>query len=329
MSAFNRKVRRHSVLVDLTDRVEILADFADAVRDKKPVSPTEYSKNTILEYLNITKILMSSQTRSEALKSEADRLVTDSFAVYDDGQRMAFAQDNYVRAVGHFTPFLSTEELCARVRKLSPEITKQASALLRVCCSYVKLFYGPTAGMFNVTDADQYIDRLNEFDPNLAILQFVSLSKVSKQLNAFTDTDLRRLVASVEVNLPRVSHNAQPRKQTVWQRLRLITKQPKQSTTTLPKQRVASVLQKYLGIALELHTDKHKKYVLDNLPPQTPLVFVLDDKLAHKFPNIQDLRAGGGQAAKAARQCRYVLRCGDFTDQGYHRSRRIPHPAVC
>lgn len=282
---YQNKVRRASVILDLETRVHRLHCMSESIHelDKEAVD-----KNSLIEFLQLTKLLQSKKAKVQKIRSEFDKMLRQ----HDSKLRRAsvtgssldrglmLQQDDYIRIVGYFSLHMSPEELIARVQKLPQEMLQETQRLVNCLVLYVRIFHGNG----QQHKIDDFIDNLNEFDPNITLLQFMDIPKMKPLLRNFSLHDLQKLALLIRAVLPHVKTPKESYMASMFSRVsNLYTKKK-----LVLIEQIVQGFANYQEICDELHTDRNTKHVLANLPTNTPLLQLLRTDVKEKFPTLDE-----------------------------------------
>ena len=280
------------MLLDMHGRIRALVDLADNLQEDSPGNYLD--KMTLIDYLNLSKIVMGKSSKTNLIQLEFDRLVFDN-AVQDDEvmdadqlfdleRNIAQQTDSFIRAVGNFSSFMSAEELWGRIKALDSGIVKATHHLILCIHSYSQTFYESVTDFDSNNKAFQcpYIDALNDFNSDICLLSMLDQRHIVSAMSRLDSSELARINYTLQTLLPRVTVDSSINKG-FWQKM--TTKLAKKEGTNIRS--IVGIIEKYCQICEELHVDKHLKYVLQNLPPHTALLQLLERRIIEKYPDIK------------------------------------------
>lgn len=294
---FQRKTRRKSVILDMHGRIKALLDLAHNIKngDIKP-SPL-IDKMTLIDYLNITKIVLGKFSKTDNLKLEFNKLMYDSAIqyseivdadeIYDLDRAIWNRSDIYIRSVGHFSSFMSKDELWGRVKSLNSSISKSTHDLISCIHSYAETFYDVQENNNSIKNVDNpYIDAINDLNSDICLLSFLDHSKMIKKLSEINQSEIIRLNTALQTFLPKVSvdlETTKPSQFKIWKE-RFSAKDNQRNKKHASG--IVNIVDKYLDICGELHVDKHYRYVHQTLPSKSSILPILENKIVDKFPSL-------------------------------------------
>ena len=278
---YQNKVRRASVMMDLETRVHHLSYLSKCLDD---VNKSQAEKGCLIEFLQLTKLIVSKNAKIQKIRTEFDRISKQhnpkrNVAGLTIDRNLMLQQDEYVRIVGHFSTFMSCEELIARIEKLPRSLIEETQRLIVCLSSYVQLFHGNGQNM----TMHEYIDHLIQIDSNIPLLQYVDCSKMRSMLKTFSLHDLQKLRMLITTVLPRVGS---------VKKANLVTKtvismyQHFRRLKGVLIDNIVDCFEKYQEICKELHTDRDSRYVLSNLPPNTMMLQLLTPDIIERFSTL-------------------------------------------
>lgn len=290
---FQRKARRRSVILDMHGRIESLVDFSQNVLVDSINIQSYIDKQTLIDYLNLTKIIISKLSKADLCRLEFDKISYDhikSHSVYFDANEFYESDrnvwsrsDSYIRAVGNFSNYMSAEELTGRIKSLSPQILKATEQLILCIHSYAITFYDSSNNDHDASHQNPYIDALTDFNPNICLLTFLDTDKIVRSLSEIGGTEISRMNGILTTFLPKVSVDQSSNSVTFFQKLsNKFSKKDRSNAQSL-----IGIIEKYWLICQELHVDKHLRYVQSNLPPKTPILPLLQKRIIEKFPDLK------------------------------------------
>lgn len=195
---YQRRLRRKSVLNDVHARIQNLVQMLGLLASNQDVFE-RLDKVTLIDYLNLTKILMQKEQKVSHFHIAISKVAVDldlhkdASIINNIDRQYTESHDTYIRIAGVFSAFLSCDELWRRIIAL-PEQIRRATNLLIMCLhAFAQNVHAndKSAGTENA-----YVDALNEFDVNIAFLQFVDDEMIEKLLESSSiDADGMRTIA--------------------------------------------------------------------------------------------------------------------------------------
>ena len=290
---FQRKTKRRSVLLDMHGRIRALVDLAGNVDEESPGNYLD--KMTLIDYLNLSKIVMGKLSKTSLIQLEFDRLMFDT-AVQDDDimdadqlfdleRNIAQQTDHYIRAVGNFSSFMSAEELWQRIKALNPTIIKITRNLILCVHSYSQTFYDSANDDSSAHRSDNpYIDALNDLNPDICLLSVLDRRHLVQAMSKMDSSELSRVNYISQTLLPKVTVDDSVN-QGLWQRMTTKLGSSKKESNSIKA--IVNIIGKYCDICEELHVDKHQRYVIQNLPPNPSILPLLERRIIEKYPDIK------------------------------------------
>lgn len=258
--------------------------------------PLDYiDKLTLIDYLNMTKIVMGMLSKADLIKLSFDRLMFDNAIQYTDAidadqmydldRNIWSRSDEYTRSVGNFSSYLSADELWGRIRQLPPQVTKRTQVLILCVHSYAQIHYQTQSESDSSSAINPYIDSLMDLNPNLCLLPFLDGHHILQTISNVDSSQLNQVAWILKSLLPKVTldKNSGSSSNSLWQKMSAkLSKSDKSRVKD-----ISGIIDKYRDICKELHVDKHLRYVISRLPPQTPLLSLLEDKIINRYTNIK------------------------------------------
>ena len=195
---YQRRLRRKSVLIDVHLRIENLVQMVESLNSREKVYE-RVDKVTLIDYLNLTKILMQKEQKVSHLDIAITKVAIgtdlhkDANLIFNRDRQYTEFQDAYMRTAGIFSAFLSCDELWSRIVSLPDQVRHTTNKLIACVHAYAQNVhsYEKSAGMENT-----YIDALNDFDANIGLLQFVDDEHLESALEASSiDADGLRTIS--------------------------------------------------------------------------------------------------------------------------------------
>ena len=291
-----KRVRRPSVMMDLNTRVKMLAELSSSL-DNPNDGLVMYTKHTLVDFLQMTRLIVSKNGKVGVIRTELEKVISVRAAsnqggasgmdIFSGDMNVITEQDQYMRIVGSFSVLMASEELMHRIKSLPDKIRMETQILVRCVCEFVKEFFmAPGVSRNGRTKAEsEYVRCVEDFDPDVLLLIFVDNSKLLSELQAFTSSDITKLLTILDSNLPKISSEAVASKQSKLSTFkRLIGSSEKQSSNKASD--VSTLLQRHLSMVQELRLDRFTEIVMQHLPPSTQLQRLLKPKVASVFANL-------------------------------------------
>lgn len=172
---YQRRLRRKSVLNDVHMRIENLVQIVSFLSSNEDVFE-RLDKVTLIDYLNLTKILMQKEQKVSHFHIAICKVAVDldlhkdASTINNIDRQYTESHDTYLRTAGVFSAFLSCDELWRRINAL-PENVRKSTNLLIMCLQAFAQNVHSCDRLVSTENA--YINALNEFDANIGLLQFV------------------------------------------------------------------------------------------------------------------------------------------------------------
>lgn len=257
---YQRRLRRKSVLIDVHLRIENLVQMVESLNSREKVYE-RVDKVTLIDYLNLTKILMQKEQKVSHLDIAITKVAIgtdlhkDANLIFNRDRQYTEFQDAYMRTAGIFSAFLSCDELWSRVVSLPDQIRHTTNKLIACVHAYAQNVhsYERSAGMENT-----YVDALNDFDANIGLLQFVDDEHLESALEASSiDADGMRTISMAMTSIFTALENG-PKKSNFSHLF--------QDKKNVQIQQILTCIKKLKKPSSELQCERHVKSILANVP---------------------------------------------------------------
>ncbi len=257
---YQRRLRRKSVLIDVHLRIENLVQMVESLNAREKVYE-RVDKVTLIDYLNLTKILMQKEQKVSHLDIAITKVAIgtdlhkDANLIFNRDRQYTEFQDAYMRTAGIFSAFLSCDELWSRIVSLPDQVRHTTNKLIACVHAYAQNVhsYEKSAGMENT-----YIDALNDFDANIGLLQFVDDEHLESALEASSiDADGLRTISMAMTSIFTALENG-PKKSNFSHLF--------QDKKSVQIQQILTCIKKLKKPSSELQCERHVKSILANVP---------------------------------------------------------------
>ena len=257
---YQRRLRRKSVLVDVHSRIENLVQMLNSLTSQERVYE-RIDKVTLIDYLNLTKILMQKEQKVSHLDIAISKVAVemdlhkDASIIFNTDRQYTDSQDAYIRTAGIFSAFLSCEELWSRIVSLPDHIRHSTNVLIACLQAYAQNVHSfdKSSGTGNA-----YVDALNDFDANIGLLQFLDEERLERALETSNiDADGMRTISVALTSLFTALENGQ--KKSNFSHLF-------QDKKSVQIQQILTCIKRLKKPSSELQCERHVKSILANVP---------------------------------------------------------------
>ena len=257
---YQRRLRRKSVLIDVHSRIENLVQLVDYLPSQER-NYERIDKVTLIDYLNLTKILMQKEQKVSHLDIAISKVAVgadlhkDVSSIFNIDRQYTEFQDAYIRTAGIFSAFLSCDELWNRIVSLPDQVRHTTNRLIACVHAYAQNVhsYDKSSGTENA-----YVDALNDFDANIGLLQFVDDELLERALDTSSiDADGMRTISMALTSIFSALDNG-PKKSNFSNLF--------QDKKNVQIQQILNCIKKLKKPSSELQCERHVKSILANVP---------------------------------------------------------------
>ena len=274
---YQRRLRRKSVLIDVHSRIENLVHMVDSLTSRERVYE-RIDKVTLIDYLNLTKILMQKEQKVSHLDIAISKVAIgtdlhkDASIIFNIDRQYTEFQDAYIRMAGIFSAFLSCDELWSRIVSLPDQIRLTTNKLISCVHAYAQNVH--SYGKSSITETT-YVDALNDFDANIGLLQFVDEEHLERVLESSPiDADGMRMISMALTSIFSAL-DVGPKKSNFSNLF--------QDKKNVQIQHILTCIKKLKKPSSELQCERHAKSILANVPFTVNISSLTSDDIQNRL----------------------------------------------